>query len=319
MKRRKAVGLFGGVLGLSACFANTNPGRPLLSKKQPPSPDYVGLNVGSELNWRSWRDQLVPLYKQAGIRWLRVWYNWASLEPKPGEYRGDDVKEALRLAKQNGFKILFVIWGTPPHAGKGELSDVPQMTAFSNYCRWLKNYLRGLVDAWEIGNEPNLKKYYNGSPSSYVKTLATAYPILKDNGLVIAAGPSGASTPDYWQALIDAGWEKYCDRVNYHPYRKRPKEVIARVDRFLQKVKKPLWITELGFSTDHGGEQAKAKFLEAVLPQLATRVEQIFWYRSIQGKTMHPLRFGLIEVERETKKVTPLPAYFSYRTYIKSL
>jgi len=311
MKRRTFITIAGATALTTSCK--------LLAAQQHSS-SYLGLNVGSELNWSSWRGQLLPLYKDAGVKWLRVWYNWASFEPQPGVYKAaslQQVKESLKLAKESGFQVLFMIWGTPPHAGNGKLGSAPKPRAFSDYCRWLKVNLRGLVDAWEIGNEPNLEKYYSGSAASYIRILEKAYRTLKGNGLVIAAGPSGAATPEYWRQLIDRGLENHCDRVNLHPYRKTPREVISKVDEFLKLVQKPLWITELGLSADNGGEEAKAQFVRDLLPALNGRVEKLFWYRSIQGKGLHPLRFGLIEANRETRKVTPLPAYFAYRDYAK--
>ncbi len=246
------------------------------------------------------------------MRWLRVWYNWADIEPQKADYQGSSVREALQLAKEKGFRILFVVWGTPRHAGSGKLGAIPQTEALTNYCSWLQTNLGDLVDAWEIGNETNLEKYYAGLPADYIRTLATAYQVFQGQGLVIAAGASGAAKPSYWQALIDSGLEQYCDRVNLHPYRHQPQQVVRLVDDFLQRVKKPMWITELGISTDTGGEQAKADFITNVVPLLTSRVEQLFWYRGVQGVGLHPLRFGLVVGDRASKTVTPLPAYHAY-------
>ncbi len=333
MKRREVLGFFmGGGAALASSYACSQGNRSFPSQAngrlpinsslnssttlatQCISPDYFGLNVGTELSWETWRSDLLKAYQQLETRWLRVWYNWADIEPQPGNYQGSSVREALQLAKEKGFRILFVVWGTPSHAGDGELESIPQTKALTNYCRWLQTNLGDLVDAWEIGNEPNLEKYYSGSPADYVQTLATAYQVFQGQGLVIAAGSSGAAKPSYWQALIDSGLEQHCDRVNLHPYRHQPQQVVRLVDDFLQRVKKPLWITELGLSTDIGGEQGKADFVTGVIPLLTSRVEQLFWYRGIQGAGLHPLRFGLVEGNRATKTVTPLPAYYAYAT-----
>lgn len=324
MKRRTALGMIGGAAITTTCALSQNqalssklPRKPPRLKlgTEPPSQEYFGLNIGTELSLKSFRDQLLTLYQKAGVRWLRVWYNWATLEPEPGVYDGASIQEALRFAKNYNFQVLFMIWGTPPHAGNGDLGDVPQTKALSDYCQWLKANLGDLVDAWEIGNEPNLTKYYAGSPESYIQTLATTYQQLQGDAPVVAAGPSGAASSSYWQALLDNGLERYCDRVNLHPYRNQPQQVVRLVDDFLGRVQKPLWITELGLSADVGGEQVKADFVAQVLPLLATRVEKLFWYRGVQGSGLHPLRFGLIEGNRTSGQVTPLPAYYSYAAF----
>jgi hypothetical protein len=320
INRRVALGLLGGAAAsLSALpTAHRQDATAQLVIRQTPSTGYLGLNVGTELNWQSWRDQLLPLYRAAGVTWLRVWYNWAQLEPSPGAYGDELTIESLRLAKRLGFRLLFVIWGMPSHAGRGGLNAVPRSSALSGYCQWLRENLSGLVNAWEVGNEPNLRKYYVGSAAEYVRTLATAYEVLQGSGkLVIAAGPSGAATATYWQSLLDRGLERHCDRVNLHPYRTRPENAVRLVDQFLDRVRKPVWITELGLDAEAEGEAAKAAFVRAVLPQLATRVEKVFWYRGLQGEGLHPLNFGLIEADRETRRVTTLPAYDALVAYAR--
>lgn len=321
MKRRTILFLGGAALAspgiISSIAANTTKWTDEVALTKPIYPDFFGLNVGAELSLSSLRSQLLTAYQKLDTRWLRVWYNWADIEPQKGNYQGSSIRAALQLAKERGFRILFVVWGTPGHGGNGNLESIPQTTALTNYCRWLQTNLGDLVDAWEIGNEPNLEKYYSGSPTDYVQTLATAYQVFQGQGLVIAAGTSGAAKPSYWQALIDSGLEKYCDRVNLHPYRQKPQQVVRLVDDFLGRVKKPLWITELGFSTDDGDEQAKAKFVTGMIPLLTSRVEQLFWYRGVQGKGLHPLRFGIVEGDRVAKTVTPLPAYYAYAAQVR--
>lgn len=327
MKRRSCLAAVGSSL-LGACTASTSSGGEDSSSllfgggkgSQPAEvmePEYLGLNVGNELNWTRWRGKLIPYYRNAGVRWLRVWYNWETVETEPGQYDRDYLLPALNLAKMNGFRICFMIWGTPPFAGNGGLNAVPDQQALRNYCLWLRSTLDSVVDAWEVWNETNLDKYYQGSPEDYIQTLATAYEVLAGEGPVVAAGTSGAAKPAYWQAMIDAGLEQHCDRVNMHPYRDRPDQVVALVDDFLSRVNKPLWITELGLSSDKYDEQAKAEFVEALLPLLSDRVETLMWYRSIQGKGMHPLRYGLLDVDKPTGQIAQLPAYQAYQSFAR--
>ncbi|AGY56703.1 glycosyl hydrolase [Gloeobacter kilaueensis] len=304
MKRRPVLQLTAAALGALALPVEA-------------APVVLGLNVGTELSLGRFNLRLLDLYQAAGVSWLRVWYNWAVIEPVQGRFQAEPIAQALRLAKDRGFKILFVIWGTPAHAGSGDLGAVPRPAALAAYCRYLQANFASLVDAWEVGNEPNLSKYFAGSAAQYVETLQAAYTVLKGNLPVVAAGPSGMAGPAYWDALFAAGLEAGCDRVNLHPYRQKPEQVLALVDDFKSRAHKPLWITELGLSAD-GGEQAKADFLTRVLPALASRAELTFWYRGIQGEGLHPLRFGLVEVERSSGKITPLPAYYAYRTVAKA-
>jgi hypothetical protein len=319
MQRRTVLSFLGGATA-TACASS---GSPQSSEAVPASSfavtpaDYLGLNVGPELSWNGWRDKLIPLYQQANVRWIRVWYNWASLETSPGVYNLNAVRPALQLAKDPGFKVLFVIWGTPKHAGAGTLESLPRLSALADYCAWLRDSLSDWVDAWEVWNEPNLTKYFTGSPAQYVETLAAAYEVLRGRVPVVAAGTSGAAKSDYWQALLSSGLEQHCDRVNIHPYRNKADEVVQLVDAFKSLVSKPLWITELGYSTDQSSEETKAAFLAKVMPLLTSRVETLFWYRGIQGEGLHPLRYGIVAGNKATGVVTPLPAYQAYVTFAR--
>ncbi len=321
MKRRTALGFIGGCI-TTACGASSGSSSPTptsqLSSQTPLLPAYLGLNVGTEMNWTARRDSLLPYYQDAGVQWLRVWYNWASIETDPGSYNLNYVRPALTLAQEKGFRVTFVVWGTPDFAGNGALASDPDPNHFRRYCEWLKTNLADVVDAWEIGNETNLEKYFTGTPRDYVETLARAYPILSGEQLVIAAGPSGASKPDYWQSLIDNELEDFCDRVNLHPYQKDPDRVLRLVDDFKQRTTKPLWITELGLNTNVRGEEGKARFTATLLPELTDRVETIHWYRSIQGDRIHPQTFGLLHVDKETNEITRLPAYDAYKAFAQS-
>jgi Glycosyl hydrolase catalytic core len=299
MKRREAL-----VLGCTAVST-------LASPVQAAQSDFFGLNIGTELSLGRFNRGLLTRYWAMGVRWLRVWYNWSSLETELGAYQSQGIANELRLAKSQGFKILFVIWGTPSHAGTGDLAAVPDAERFGRYCLWLKTAFVGLVDAWEVGNETNLSKYFAGTPKQYVETLAIAYDRLRSSGSVVAAGPSGAAGASYWQALFDSGMEAHCDRVNLHPYRQRPEQSLKLVDDFMKFARKPLWITEIGLSSDRG-EVAKANFLKELMPQLASRAERVFWYRGLQGAGLHPLRFGLIEGDRAQGTLVQLPASYAY-------
>lgn len=299
MKRREVL-----AIGCATLAAVADPGQAV-------QPHFFGLNIGTELSFGRFNRTLLAKYRKAGVQWLRVWYNWSSIEGEPGVYRAEEIGRQLRFAKAEGFHLLFMIWGTPAHAGNGDVGAIPNGKSLAGYCHWLKTNFSGLVDAWEVGNEMNLSKYFAGTAQQYVNTLAVAYASLRGREPVIAAGPSGLADAKYWRALLDSGMEDHCDRVNLHPYRQHPDQVVQLVDEFRRLIHKPLWITEIGLSSDRG-EATKAAFLAQLLPQLASRAERVFWYRGLQGEGLHPLRFGLLQGDRLHGTLVPLPAYYAY-------
>jgi hypothetical protein len=174
---------------------------------------------------------------------------------------------------------------------------------------------RGWITHWELWNEPNVREsgYESGlyEIKDFVRILEVgrAAALAADpEARIVMGGMSGlteVSAPFDYDALeyLDqvgalGGWQ-HVDVLALHPYHPAPPE--APIQRFERQVTlqdelryldtlmqryghKPVWITELGWSTNQGwpgvSEQAQAHYLvRAYLLALAhPTVEKIFWY-----------------------------------------
>jgi hypothetical protein len=175
---------------------------------------------------------------------------------------------------------------------------------------------RKQIKYWEIWNEPNLRVsgYESGlyTISDYVRVLDTARAAAKaaDPEAVIVLGgitsiwsdiptPEDYDIPTYLRLLHDAGGWNSFDVLAIHPYSPGAPEAaswrrdqhqdfegeLRQVDALLQEFgSKPVWITEVGWSTYRGyygvSETEQAAFMVRMylVAMAHPSVERIFWY-----------------------------------------
>ncbi len=227
---------------------------------------------------------------------------------------------------------------------------------------------RGQIKYWEIWNEPNLRKsgYESGlyTIKDYVRVLDVARAAAKaaDPDAVIVLGgitsiwsdlptPEDYDIPTYLRLLYEAGGWGSFDVLAIHPYSPGPPEAaswrrdqtmdfegeLRQVDAILQEFgSKPVWITEVGWSTYRGfygvSEDDQANFMVRMylLAMAHPSVERIFWYnlrndtdpratydRPIYNQQEVEFHFGLL---RRTYPLNPnsgdlrKPIFAAYRT-----
>ena len=175
---------------------------------------------------------------------------------------------------------------------------------------------RKQIKYWEIWNEPNLRVsgYESGlyTVQDYVRVLNFARSAAKaaDPEAVIVLGgiasiwseiptPEDYDIPTYLRALHAAGGWNSFDVLALHPYSPGPPEAkswrreqtmdfegeLQQVDALLKEFgNKPVWITEIGWSTYRGfygvpeDEQANFLLRTYLVAMAHPSVQRIFWY-----------------------------------------
>lgn len=175
---------------------------------------------------------------------------------------------------------------------------------------------RKQIRYWEIWNEPNLRVsgYESGlyTIRDYVRILDTARAAAKaadPNAVIVLGGitsiwsdiptPEDYDIPTYLRLLYDAGGWNSFDVLAIHPYSPGAPEAaswrrdqhqdfegeLRQVDALLQEFgSKPVWITEVGWSTYRGfygvSETEQAAFMVRMylVAMAHSSVERIFWY-----------------------------------------
>ena len=215
-----------------------------------------------------------------GARWVRLHdcstaTRWWRVEPQRGTWDWDSSDAEIAAYRQAGFRVLGLLEGVPAWRTKsGKLGhsalEYPDrdFTDWKNYVRAMVGHYQGLVDAWEVTNEPVFAgKSFDGqeNPLWYTELLKQAYAAAKaeDSTVIIvgAAGGGYVEKHDPWTAAaIQAGLFSACDVFSYHGYGRTGTVLLSSTDAYFgyidwlhEEMQKhvghrlPIWDTENGY------------------------------------------------------------------------
>ena len=222
-------------------------------------------------------DQQLPIMKTAGIGYVRTDLDWAQVEPEDGQWnfsRWDAVLDEIDAA---GMEILPILPGSVPVRASPAYKNPEK---FAMYVRKCVERYKDRIRAWEIYNEPNLKSFWGDKPDpvEYAKLLENSYKIVKSVNpdlKVLYAGVSGVPL-EYIEKSFKAGAAKHFDIMNIHPYQhsnpeRKLAEEISDLKELMKKYgisDKPIWITEVGYSSAPECGAICAEAFEAALAKL---------------------------------------------------
>ena len=286
---------------------------------------------------------------QLGADWVRLWALWETMEPSPGrfdEHLIGVLNGRIAALKARGVKVLVVVHRAPAWAngGRGGIAPPSDPATFGRFMGRIAARVPG-ADAWELWNEPDSQEFWAGGadPPAYAALLRAAYPAIKaaqPSDIVVTGGMVG-NNMDFLAALYANGAGGAFDAVGVHTdtacltdgpgvyYR----DERGRVGRYTFSAyrevhavmadhgdgAKPIWMTELGWSTQGGrcpvgtkagtkplgvSPRAQARFLRAAYRCLAADpvIGVALWFgiQDIRG-SQHAGGFGLYRLGGKAK------------------
>ena len=206
------------------------------------------LGVNIHMWWDPWaavaRDW--KLIEQGGFTWVKQRLAWHDVEgagPTRFEWAAADriVEEAALAGVNLVFRVdMPPVWAMP-EPGSPEYNQYPAYPeALRDFCNVLASRYKGLVQGYQVWNEPNLAREWRDlipNPAAYVELLRSCYIGIKQGdsqALVISAGlaPTGSGPPeaipdiDYLIGMYEAGAAPYFDLLGLNaPGYKAPPEV----------------------------------------------------------------------------------------------
>ncbi len=298
------------------------------------------------------RREIVSRFAAAGVRAVRIDFGWPSFEPKRHRRSGWQIRLADRcvnLARAHGMQVLGTLLWTPAWANRGRDQATPprRRADFARFARWAARHFRGRVTAWEVWNEPNVKRFWKGSAKRYARLLRAAYPAIKagdPNATVVFAGLMH-NDDRFLARAYAAGARGAFDVMGTHPYQgvgdAAPETVDSGGDWWLMTHVpaihdlmarygdggKPIWFTEFGWSVHEnrpGMEnwqrgvtaEEQAAFLGRAVALIRLRypyVERAFWYKdaSRPGEDEIQSGYGLLRND-----LSPRPAYWALKALL---
>jgi polysaccharide biosynthesis protein PslG len=325
----------------------------LLATFAAPPARAVELGVSTDLSWgveAADQQRTSDVLRAAGSRWVRVTVNWRDLEPARGSHNPwwlSHVDAAIASARAADQRVLVVLSSTPVWASSSGAEAAPPRNPadYARFAEFVAQRWGGSIDAYEVWNEPNFSRFWTGSAAAYVELLRTAYPVLKaadPSAPVVFGGPS-LNDYEFVERAYRAGAKGSFDALGLHPYTcARPPRVTDRradgsptPDSFLayRHVRavmrrfgdeRPIWFTEMGWSTTSGAcgvsEREQAAYLtDAVeLARQDPYVQVMLWYNLRNNYWGHDaddfeMRFGLLTTRYERK-----PAFLAFQRAAES-
>ncbi len=224
-----------------------------------------------------------PIARAIGARWVRLHdasllTKWAVVQPNQAPIQYFD--EPIASCRKAGLAILGTLDGAPawttakPNPSGGYMAyfynnpDGPNgMKQWQQYVTALVAHYKGLIDCWEVWNEPwNLAdRFFPGTATDYGALLKSAYLTAKKaNPKTTIVGidtyrPIPSIDPEFTKQALQASGSAYYDVFSYHDYTSdtvadaahNVQLVEAQDFRSLQKQYgggpvKPMWTTEGG-------------------------------------------------------------------------
>jgi len=277
------------------------------------------------------------MLKEAGVKWLRGFYEWQTVQPIHGYWNFALPDALVQNARSNGLHLLGTFAYLAPWAsadGSTRKFPIKDIQFWRDYVAGLVGRYHSDIKYWEVWNEFNGSFAENGTPAIYAELVREASIAAKHVDPTAKIGMSVANFDvGFLDAAIKAGAGGHFDYVCVHPY-----EVMERLSnggepQFLnmattlrktlaadhQPESMPLWITELGstaperpdaeLDTAQGALLAKAYVLA-----VASGFTRVFWFEARGPSYGHDKSFGLLRLD-----LTPRPSYIALKVLTGSL
>jgi hypothetical protein len=256
-------------------------------------------------------DRTAALAEQAGVKWSREEFSWWHIEHERGNFDFHFYDKVVDTARRHGINVygLLAYWApwTKSYTEEG-IDD------FCSYARTVVSHYKDKIKHWEVYNEPNLTAFWSGPPELYPVLLRKVYQAIKEEdptAHVLGVSTTKIDVP-FIQMCLDKGAP--FDILTVHPYRgyfsdtafmKELREVAELVDN------RPVWITEMGYSTQVGGKDERHQAILLARTYLSAAAsgacQNISWY-DFRNDSADPFygesNFGVLRHD-----LAPKPAY----------
>jgi polysaccharide biosynthesis protein PslG len=265
------------------------------AERRVPTPAMTGFAIGDSLFGlpeQTVNDRLDKVRKLGNA--IRLDFDWSRIQPNEGgSYQWRESDAIVAAAKKRGLTVLGMVGYAPAWARDsacaGEFGCAPRNSQeFAIFAGAVAEHYRNDVTSYEIGNEPNIKKFFGPKPDAarYARMFNLARAAIRNvtpNAKIATAGLSPAENDGtniapttFLNRMYDAGITGF-DAIAIHPYSypARPAQaygwsaftqIEGTPNQNIQSVhdimathgdgKKEVWLTEYGAPTNGAGAVA---------------------------------------------------------------
>ena len=212
-------------------------------------------------------------------------------------YRWQRTDRVIAGCLQRRLRPVPQVVFSPPWAADGGPNQPPSdPSCFGDFIRAAAERYRGKVDYWEVWNEPNLRRYWDGTLAAYASgVLNAAMDALRDlqpRPMVVLGGLAGSDGLP--TILSTAGASFDIASFHYYPPRTWPslrvnvKGAVKKIRGDLQRAGRsdvPAWLTEVGATARRAqprddmpvvGPRGQLRLLQQAVN--GSGADAVFWY-----------------------------------------
>jgi hypothetical protein len=184
-----------------------------------------GVNVDHVLDWA----------RGTGAEWVKQQVEWVNIEGAPGEYNWWELDRIVSKAKSRDLKLMLSVNHAPAWTRSEAVEYGPphDPAEFGRFMGVIAGRYAGNVDAYELWNEPNLRREWHGEPLdpalfvALIQSGSQAVRAADPNARVISGGPAVTGINDgetavddrvYLRGMVAAGVGQWVDGIGVHPY-----------------------------------------------------------------------------------------------------
>jgi len=211
----------------SATPSGPTPLPPPVSK-----PDY-GIQI--HLFFAGDTEEVLRLAEGLGVGWVKQQVEWHTIEHGPDDFEWWSLDQAVKACDRFGFKLLLSVAHAPDWTRASELESGPpaDYAEFGRFMEQLATRYRGRVTAYELWNEPNLAREWQGDrldPARFVALVAEGARGVRSadpDALIISGAPAVTGINDgveaiddrvFLRGMVEAGVVQWVDGIGAHPY-----------------------------------------------------------------------------------------------------
>lgn len=157
---------------------------------------------------------------QLDLQWVKITVSWRQVEANRGQLDLSEIEAAVNAFDAAGLNILLTLTGAPDWAREsanndsrilGEDGPPDDMALFGTFAGTVAGRFKGRVDAYEIWNEPNLRREWNSPKhklgvASYILMISEGARAIKNadpDAKIISAGLAPTGFNDGLNAVDD--------------------------------------------------------------------------------------------------------------------
>lgn len=223
--------------------------------------------------------------KQAGVKYLRIEFDWPLIEPARGQYNWTRADYIVQTAASDGIQLAPVLVFSPNWAC-ASATCAPSAADFGAFVQAVVSRYKSSVHVWEMWNEPDGSGYWSDTEQHYVQdVLVPGYQAAKsaDPTTMVEIGAPAIPDTGWLNNIYSLGGGNSFDIMGWHDYTVGS-QVLAdanTVESVLTahgQASKPLWLGEFSVQEQGTSDSQQMALLQTVLEAQNSPIAVAFWY-----------------------------------------